>query len=112
MDSDQEEEPRIPPRPAEETQADTDARDARDGERLLCLGPLRQYSSAVRSPYLKQFTLLRDDDLRRLSTLNGVGEEDDIGFTHVCNHCHKVITLKFIKKLSGKAGGSYHTVAA
>lgn len=31
MDSDQEEEPRIPPRPAEETQADTNARDARDG---------------------------------------------------------------------------------
>ena len=95
MDNDQEEEPHIPPRPAEETQAGRDARDASDVERLLRLGPLKQYSSVVRSPYLKEFTLLKDDDLRRLPTLNGVGEEDDIGFSHVCNHCHKVITLKW-----------------
>ena len=49
MDNDQEEEPHIPPRPAEETQADRDARDASDVERLLRLGPLKQYSSVVRS---------------------------------------------------------------
>ena len=43
MDNDQEEEPPIPPRLAEETQAERDARDtrdARDKERLVRLGPL------------------------------------------------------------------------
>lgn len=112
MDNDQEEEPPIPPRPAEETQAEREARDARDEERFERLGPLKRYSSVVRSPYLKEFTLLRDDDLRCLPTLKGVGEEDDIGFSHVCKHCHKAITLKWKKKLSEILGGSYHTVAA
>jgi len=96
-----------PPVPEEK---DDGIGDSAVAERLQKLGPVRYPSSKVRSSYMLQFTLLKEDDERRLKPDR---EDDDaIWYTHVCKHCHIPLTLKWKPKLSGKEGGSYHSIVA
>ena len=106
MDNDQEEEPPIPSPPVEETQAEKGARDARDEEQLEQLGPLKQYSGRVRSPYLIEFTLLMDDNLRHLPTPNKAGEED-IGFHMLESNSGQLRRTTRMYELSPAGGGVF-----
>ena len=96
--------------PLPHTQARQIEKDVID-ERLRQLGPVNHQSGTVRSVYLQQFTILKEDDERRLKHRDD-GEDDVIGYSHVCKHCHIVVTLRWKQKSSGRSGGSYHSVGA
>jgi len=65
--------------PFPRTQARLIERDVID-ERLRHLGPVNHQSGTVRSVYLQQFTILKEDDERRLKPRDD-GEDDVIGYS-------------------------------